>query len=185
MRKLLVCPLSWHQKSVWSIWIFLSLSSRSMSFLPVWLLQVPHYLTASAVIHVSPVLGPLKEEAILPLISEKHLPRSLCVLLTEMKGKEIGFVTKATCWAGQGSCKTRKIFVVNTSAWLSSACLSVSGASLSGHLYNCDFTHARIQSAVTVVVQVSVFHVCVLVSGAECLLRKNNVNDGKRPEVPL
>lgn len=80
----------------------------------------------------------------------KHLPSS-SVFLAEMKGvpeRRAGFVTKATCWARQPVVGQERSLWWTQVLGCPLACLSVSVALPTGHLYNCNITHAKTKGRV-------------------------------------
>lgn len=81
----------------------------------------------------------------------KHFPSS-SVFLGEMKAapaRRAGFVTKATCWAGQPVVRQERSLWWTQVLGCPLACLSVSIALPAGHLYNCNFTQAKTKTCYT------------------------------------
>lgn len=81
----------------------------------------------------------------------KHLPLS-SVFLREMKAapaRRAGFVTKATCWAGQPVVRQERSLWRTQVLGCPLACLSVSITLPAGHLYNCNFTQGKTKTCYT------------------------------------
>lgn len=92
------------------------------------------------------VHGSLKEEATLAShVVKSTFHRPLCSS-GRWRGfllEESGFVTKATCWAGQPVVRQEKSLWWTQVLGCPLAFPSVSVSLLAGHLYNCNFTQAK------------------------------------------
>lgn len=100
-------------------------------------------LTQESMSHVHP--RPFERGSHFAAHLGKHLPSS-SVFLTEMKGasaRRAGFVTKATCWAGQPVVRQERSLCRTQVLGCPLACLSVSIALPAEHLYNCNFTQRK------------------------------------------
>lgn len=99
-----------------------SLSSHLVSFLPVWPLQVLCYLRANTGIHEPCTSTALWKRKPLCRSSWKAPSIVLCVPRWDegSSWEKSGFCNQSHMLGKTASCRTRKIFVVNTSAWLSS-----------------------------------------------------------------
>lgn len=102
--------------------------------------QSEHRNPRAAYIH-----GPLKEEAARPLLFGRHLPSSSASLGETKRAPDrgAGFVTKATCWAGQPVVRQERSLWQTQVLGCPLACLSVSPAVPTGHLYSCNFKLAK------------------------------------------
>lgn len=117
-----------------------------MSSLPVWPLQVPRYLAANTGIREPCTSAALwKRKPLCRFILESTFQRPLCSSprWRRLQLEELGFVTKATCWAGQPVVRQERSLWRTQVLGCPLACLSVSVALLAGHLYNCNFTQAK------------------------------------------
>lgn len=106
-------------------------------------------LTQESMSHVHP--RPFERGSHFAAHLGKHLPSS-SVFLGEMKGapaRRAGFVTKATCWAGQPVVRQERSLWQTQVLGCPLACLSVSIALPAGHLYNCNFTQTKTKACYT------------------------------------
>lgn len=124
LRKLPVPSLALHLSgfSLFSFFFSSSLSSHLVSFLPVWPLQVLCYLRANTGIHEPCTSTALWKRKPLCRSSWKAPSIVLCVPRWDegSSWEKSGFCNQSHMLGKTASCRTRKIFVVNTSAWLSS-----------------------------------------------------------------